>query len=264
MIPQQPQTVKVLFARENPSTDIPEVTVVIPLYNYGHFLVETLDSVLGQTLAGLDLIVVDDASTDDGARTAENWLDRNAARFRKSLLLRHDRNMGLATTRNTGFRRAETGFVFPLDADNLLYSTCLEKLVKSLRNSRAAFAYCLVERFAVPASRLPPPHLMHLHLWKPELLGKGNTIDAMVLMRKQIWELVGGYNASMPSFGWEDYDLWFRIARLGAYGLQVPQILARYRVHDASMLQRVTNQKKSQQALNHYLRQQYPEFFLGP
>ena len=63
----------------------------------------------------------------------------------------------------------------------------------------------------------------------------------------------------MPVMGWEDFDLWFKIARLKGWGLQVPEILGRYFVHRDSMLRTVTNPEAERQWA--YLRSKYPEFF---
>ena len=250
-----------LFSHEQQNNAKPGATVVVPLYNYGHFIAETLDSVAAQTVRNLDVIVIDDCSTDDSAEVARCWMTEHASRFRKAVLLRHIANAGLAATRNTGFARGMTEFIFPLDADNLLYPTCLQKLTESLAHSRAAFAYCLVERFLTPPGAVPAPLLMHLHPWHPDTLHIGNKIDAMVLHRRSVWKEAGGYSLSMPRQGWEDYDFWFKIARLGGYGLHVPQILARYRVHAESMLHTVTNENAGIEVLRVHLRKTYPEFF---
>lgn len=254
-------TTETLFLHERQNACAPAVTVIVPLYNYGHFVREALDSVAMQTIEALDVVVVDDCSTDDSPLIASRWMEENCTRFRRAAVLRHLTNGGLAVTRNTGFSQSKTEFVFPLDADNLLYPACLDKLVRSLHDARAAFAYCIVERFVTPPAELPPPILMHLHPWRPETLPAGNVIDAMVLLRLSVWKQVGGYSLSMPCQGWEDYDLWFKIARIGGYGLHVPQILARYRVHASSMLHTVTNKEKSIELLGAYLRDSYPEFF---
>ncbi len=254
---------EILFEWRRADISVPSISVVVPLFNYGHFLVETLESVSRQTLENLDLVIVDDDSTDDSAEVARQWLDKHGERFRKASLLKHRNNAGLAQTRNDGFSQTETEFVFPLDADNLIYPTCLKKLEQSLQSSAASFAYCLVERFTGGLDDLKPPYLMHLYPWDAEKLGLGNTIDAMVLMRKSVWELVGGYSVSMPRPGWEDYDFWFKLARANGYGLQVHEILARYRVHSNSMLHTVTNHEKSQKELDRYMREKFPEFFIG-
>src|SRR5262249_33783070 len=81
----------------------------------------------------------------------------------------------------------------------------------------------------------------------------------MVLLRKSIWEKLGGYSTNMPVMGWEDFDLWFKLARAKGWGILVPQILTRYRVHGSSMLRTVTNPRAD--ALGSHLRSTYPEFF---
>ena len=254
-------TTETLFSHELQGDAKPAATVVIPLYNYGRFIGETLDSVALQTIRNLDVIVIDDCSTDDSSDIARRWMAEHAKRFRKAILLRHLANSGLAATRNTGFGQSETEFIFPLDADNLLYPSCLRKLTESLRHTRAAFAFCLIERFRTPTGAVPAPLLMHLHPWHPDTLHIGNKIDAMVLHRRSVWKEAGGYSLSMPRQGWEDYDFWFKIARLGGYGLQVPQILARYRVHGDSMLHTVTDKDEGIAVLRTHLRETYPEFF---
>jgi GT2 family glycosyltransferase len=252
---------EVLFLREHAQAATPRVTVIVPLFNYDRFVTETLDSVAAQTLAELDVIVVDDCSTDDSAAVACRWMEQHFARFRRAMVLKHRVNGGLAATRNTGFGRSETEFVFPLDADNLLYPTCLAKLSRSLGDSHAAFAYCILERFLTPDGEVPPPYLMNIHPWRADALALGNKIDAMVLLRASTWKDAGGYSLNMPCQGWEDYDLWFKIARNGSYGLQVLQILGRYRVHAGSMLHTVTNTDENVGLLKTFLRTNYPEFY---
>ena len=75
--------------------------------------------------------------------------------------------------------------------------------------------------------------------WDVLRLMYGNYIDAMALVRKSAWELAGGYDLKMDERfgGWEDYDLWLRLADEGYRGIFVPTPIARYRVHGASMLQ---------------------------
>ncbi len=130
----------------------------------------------------------------------------------------------MARTRNQGFSRARTKYVFVLDADNLLYPRCVEALVSALENSDAAFAYGYIEKFG------DVRRLQNTRKWNPHSLARGNTIDAMVLLRKSIWKTVGGYS-TIEVMGWEDFDLWFKIARRKGRGILVPEILARYRVH---------------------------------
>ena len=242
-----------VVARKESDSDVPTITVMVALHNYRDLILPCLDSVKLQTLAALDLIIVDDASSDDSATVVLGWLEKNHDRFENFQLLQQPRNLGLANARNTGFRHARTEFVFVLDADNLIYPRCLQTLLVALQNCDASFAYCYLEKFGDVSG------LQNTRPWNAHLLQHGNFIDAMVLLRKSVWEIVAGYAVDMPIMGWEDFDLWFRIAKIGGWGVQVPEVLARYRVSRRSMLHRRTNKKV--QGLWSYLREKHPESF---
>ncbi len=230
----------------------PSVTVAISLYNYQDYIVNCLDSAKMQTQSELDLIVVDDCSTDRSSELARGWLAAHHSRFNRCLLIRHKSNQGLACSRNSGFTLARTPYVFVLDADNLLYPRCVARLTAALENCDASFAYCYLEKFGDMSS------LQNTKKWNPASLQHGNTIDAMALLRKSTWEEVGGYSI-MDVMGWEDFDLGFKIARRKGWGILVPEILARYRVHRKSMLAQITNPNVKK--LWPYFRSTYPEFF---
>jgi glycosyltransferase involved in cell wall biosynthesis len=233
--------------------DLPLVTVIISLYNYGKFITACLDSVAAQTYQPMDLIVVDDCSKDNSVALVIEWLSEHGGRFTRYRLLRHVKNQGLVGTRNTAFSQVETPYVFVLDADNLLYPRCLDRLVTALQQCDASFSYCYSERFGAADG------FLNTTVWDPAKFRGGNKIDAMVLLRRDIWEKIGGYSTNMPPYGWEDFDLWFKIARVKGWGVLVPEILTRYRVHGVSMLNTVTNPHSD--IIWAYLRSSYPEFF---
>jgi glycosyltransferase involved in cell wall biosynthesis len=229
------------------------VTVAISLYNYRQYIRACLESVHDQTLEHLDLVVVDDRSDDGGDLEVRRWLSVNGGRFGRYSLLKHRTNSKLAATRNTAFARARTEYVFVLDADNLLYPRCLHELCVALDESASSFAYCYLEKFGDASG------LHNMSPWDPSSFKNGNTIDAMVLLRKSVWESAGRYSTDMPIMGWEDFDLWFKVARIGGWGIQVPEILGRYRVHHDSMIVTVTNPRSNE--LSRHLRSKYPEAF---
>lgn len=229
------------------------VTVAISLYNFRDYVVSCLESVQAQTLSTLDLVIVDDASADGSGRVAQTWLAEYGRRFGRVALLRHTQNKGLARARNTAFAHAETPYVFVLDCDNAIYPRCLERLASALDCTDASFAYCYLEFFGARRG------LQNVSAWNPSRLREGNTIDAMVLFRRAAWAEAGGYATDMPHMGWEDFDMWFRLAKRHGWGVQVPEILARYCVRRDSMLHAVTMPNLS--PLWHYLRERHPELF---
>jgi glycosyltransferase involved in cell wall biosynthesis len=220
-----------------------EVTVIIPCYNYADFVLEALETVRTQTLELIDLIVVDDCSTDPlAAELIVEWAKTHEQRFNRLLVLRHMENAGLSAARNSGFEAAETQFVLPLDADNRLQPECCAALLNALRGSRAAYAYPTLKMFGAA------DHLFCNERYQPMRFIGGNYIDAMAMIAKWAWAAAGGY--TMPRhMGWEDFDLWCRLAELGQYGVHVKQLLGEYRVHGASMVSTMVEVDTNKQAM---------------
>ncbi len=208
------------------------VTVMIPLYNYEKYIIEALESVRAQTLVEIDLVIVDGCSSDCSLSVAKEWVARNAARFNRIVILKNHENYGLGLCRNSGIDVAETPYVMLLDADNRLLPGCCEELLRTIRESSVAFAYSTVRRFGSKNSVLCNAP------YEPQRLVPRNYIDAMALLSKQAWAMVGGFEH--VRHGWEDYDFWCRLAEIGLRGEWVPSILAEYRVHGSSMGHTVT------------------------
>jgi glycosyltransferase involved in cell wall biosynthesis len=213
-----------------------EVTVIVPLYNYARYLPEALDSVKAQTLPALDLVIVDDASTDNSCEVALDWVRRHAGRFNRTVVLRNAANAGLGVSRNAGFAIAETSHVLPLDADDRLLPPCCEVLLREARATGAAFVYPVIREFGEADG------LVGALPYMPARLIGVPYIHAMTLVSVAAWSAVGGY--SDTRLGWEDYEFWCRMAEHGLPGRQVSGApLAEYRVHHDSMLLSVTEDK---------------------
>jgi len=210
----------------------PRVSVLMALFNYEHHVQDALDSLLGSRERSWELIVVDDGSTDRSGAVVQAWLRRHE--HTAGLLLRHPVNMGLGHARNHALGWARGELCFVLDADNEIYPHCLERLVSALaRDPEAAFAYGIHQRFRGGRS----VGLANPFPWEPWRLRIGNYIDAMALVRTSLLRgRFGGYCTDRRLHGWEDYDLWCRIAEAGLHGAFVPEIVARYRTTAHSML----------------------------
>ncbi|WP_256940119.1 glycosyltransferase [Acetobacter malorum] len=218
------------------------VTVIITSYNYETFILEALDSVRAQTLEVLDLVVVDDGSSDDSVALITAWMTQHSARFNRLILLKTTVNAGLGGARNCGVTNTETPFFLPLDADNrLLPEACASLLAAT--TEMTAYAYPILEQFGEPTRHKVLGDKPYL----PMQLVAGNYIDAMALVAKWAWAAAGGYYVSRSAMGWEDYDLWCSFAELGLQGTHVAEILAEYRVHHTSMTSSVTEQDAHKQ-----------------
>ena len=169
------------------------------------------------------------------------------------MLLQHVVNRGLGRTRNDLVSAARGELVFMLDADNEIYPTALDRLVDALdHDSGALFAYPMLEEHVDGE----PDTLRSYLPWEPGQLAEANYIDAMSLLRRQELVALGGYTEDPRLHGWEDYDLWCRTAQRGLRGVLVPEILARYRRAEHSMLYSITNVDTSD--AESLLRARYP------
>ncbi|MBT7335917.1 MAG: glycosyltransferase family 2 protein [Gammaproteobacteria bacterium] len=235
---------------EHGDAQSPVVSVVVPLFNYEKHINATLDSIHRQNLESIELLIVNDASTDSSEAVALSWLSAHEGRFINSRLIRHQPNAGLSCARNTGAVLAASDLIFFVDADNLIYPRCVATHVEALAQSQAAFAYSILEMFENERG------IMGAATFSRNRFKKGNYIDAMALIKREHLKLMGGYKVIRE--GWEDYDLWLRLEEAGHFGIHIPEILGRYRVHGASMLRTNTNTDEGQYKLIKQFNKTFP------
>jgi hypothetical protein len=206
-----------------------EVGVVVTLYGYADVVVETLDSIVASTDVDLEIVIVDDHSADDGVAVVRRWMSDHPDVA--VLLLACAANRGLPHARNLGIARVRADNVMIMDADNLVYPTCLRRLGDALAaDPSASFAYATLEAFG------PLPGLRSAQGWHVPWLCERNYIDAQAMIRRSTLERHGGYLVGESMYGWEDWELWLRLADAGEHGVHVPEMLGRYRTQLTSMI----------------------------
>jgi glycosyltransferase involved in cell wall biosynthesis len=237
--PPFPVTTRTIFEsrpRELPGTG---VTVIVSSYNYGRYALDALASVHAQTHRNLELIALDNCSTDQSVAIIASWMEANGARFSRARFLSHDQNYGVVQSRNTCFQHASNEFVFVLDIDNILFPTAIAKLLNGCMHAGAHAAFSQLELFDQASD------IAGAGIWDPDRLERGNYIDAIALIRKSTWQAVGGYGWLIkPEFA--DYDLWCKFIEHGFKGAFIPEVLCRYRIHGDSMLRRMSDHEREQ------------------
>lgn len=208
-----------------------ELTVIVPLFNHRDDVLGALDSLERSLHSGWEVVIVDDASTDRGGDAVREWIESHPARACR--LVAHELNRGLPAARNTGAGHARADRLLMLDSDNEVRPMGISRLMRALdRDPAASFAYGIMERFSADG----PSGLVSAFGWDPERLRSSNYIDAFSLIRRSAFVAMGGYSEDSRLFGWEDYDLWVRMAEDGRHGAFVPEIVARYQVGHSSMI----------------------------
>ena len=207
----------------------PTVSVIVTLYNYADVVVDTLDSIVASSEVDFEIIVIDDHSTDAGRSVVRAFLDDHPSV--PMLLLASDLNRGLPRSRNLAIEATRAEKVLVMDADNLVYPTCLQRLSRALDDDLlASFAYATLEAFGAETG------LRSERGWYVPWLCEANYIDAQAMLRRTTWERHGGYAHDDAIHGWEDWDLWLRLAQAGERGVHVSQMLGRYRTQESSMI----------------------------
>lgn len=213
-----------------------KVSIVIPCFNHGDTLRETLASIEAARHANLgEVIIVNDGSTDP--KTCRLFEELAGSPY----TIFHQSNRGLGAARNVGVRLARGEFILPLDSDNRIRQTYLTQGVEVLlKNPRVGVVYGDAEFFGDKTGRSVVPKFDLIHLIQ------GNYIDACALYRKCVWESVCGYDEQMPWMGYEDWDFWQRVAAQGWQFHHLDEVTFDYRVSGSSMLLSVTNHRQDE------------------
>jgi glycosyltransferase involved in cell wall biosynthesis len=210
----------------------PKVSVIIPCFNQGEYVDQAVDSVLKQSFQDFEIVIVNDGSTDPFTIShLQNY-------SRQKTTVVHTDNQGLAAARNNGIRQAKSEYILPLDADDKIGATFLEKAVAILdKHRRIGIVYCRAQLFGAwdMEWNLPEYSLDEMLI--------NNIIFCTALFRKSDWAKVGGFDPSMV-FGWEDYDFWLSLIERGKEVYRIDEILFYYRVSTDSMVRSVAKQQK--------------------
>ena len=199
------------------------VSVIIPCYNDGLYLAQSVGSILAQTYSNTEILIVNDGSTD--AIT----LQLLSAFNHPKVTVLHKPNGHLASARNYGIAHAKGAIIATLDADDWYGKTFIAKALQMLNtNEKIGVVTCYLKSFGT-----------RKYKWKP-LGGNINSFlyrlecCASALFKKECWTTVGGYDEQMK-LGYEDWEYWLRITAAGWQVAVVKEYLLNYRTSNSSM-----------------------------
>ena len=183
----------------------PLVSVIIPTYNKSQYLREAIKSVLNQTYKNIEVIVVDDGSTDNTKEIVESFNDSR-------IIYIFQENKGPAIARNTGIKKAQGEYIAFLDSDDLWLKEKLEKQVDFMeKNSEIGLlgtgCYEVTDKGKIIGKKIFP---IKNKILQKDLIKYNSFIQSSVMIRKEVFDKVGLYDKSFRES--EDYELWLRIA----------------------------------------------------
>ena len=199
------------------------VSVIIPCFNHGKYLDESIGSVLSQSFNDVEIIVVNDGSTDHETLNILALLDGKGCRVLNTP------NQGLAAARNTGIAACRGEFILPLDADDRISAGFVREAVRALdADPSVAIVYSRVCFFGEADG-----------VWKQPDFSVGrllieNMIVASAVFRRDDWLSAGGYRPAMKE-GWEDWDFWLALVERSAKVIRLDNETFYYRIRHDSM-----------------------------
>lgn len=211
----------------------PLVSVVIPAYNATAYVREAVESALQQTYKNIEIIVVDDGSTDNLRETLASYVKQGMVRYL------YQKNKGLSAARNTGIREARGEYIALLDADDMFLPNKIEKQVAFLTaHPECDVCYCDLWHFYEGEEgkmlKLNYTYYSGSEVF-PHLLKKNFINPLTTVFRKSIFERFGYFDESIRHYA-EDWDLWLRFSYGGACFCFLPDILAKYRMRKKGSL----------------------------
>jgi glycosyltransferase involved in cell wall biosynthesis len=226
---------------------MPLVSVIIPCYNDGHYLDDSISSARNQLFKDLEIIVVNDGSTDGAT------IQKLASLNDPLITVLHKENGHLSSARNYGIRHAKGQFIVTLDADDKFESSFIDKGVKMLQaDNKTGAVTCYLKSFGLRKFR-----------WKPlggdlkNFLYRQESC-ASAMFRKECWEKTGGYDEQMKT-GYEDWEFWIRLTAAGWQVHVIKEYLLNYRTTEKSML--LTQSEPKRTEIVNYIMEKHKELY---
>jgi glycosyltransferase involved in cell wall biosynthesis len=211
-----------------------KVSVVIPCYNQGEYIRESIASVWSQSYTDWEIIVVNDGSDDP------KTVERLASLERDGIQVIHTPNRGVAAARNTGIKAAKGKYILPLDADDRIGVNYLKEAAVFLdKNIDIKVVYCNGEYFEDEEGPILLPE------YTPKIMLQQNLIFCSAVYKKSDWLECGGYDEKFLA-GWEDWEFWLRMIKNEMEVYKLPTVHFYYRIKKFSRNAALQNEKLKQ------------------
>lgn len=214
--------------------EIPLVTIIACCYNHERFVVECLEGIRNQSYHNIQLIIMDDCSKDNSVSLIQDWITTH---HYDCLFVAHKNNQGLCKTLNEALGIAKGKYISIIATDDVWMSDFVNQYVNMFENGPENIGVVYGSAYDIDEFGNLLPGKNRLLGNKPvgdvynELLKNNFIMANAVLIRRCCFEKIGNYDESLY---FEDYDMWLRIARAYKFAY-LPNILAKYRSHSASM-----------------------------
>ena len=211
----------------------PLVSVICLCYNHGFYLAEALDSVLSQTYPNIEVLVVDDSSTDNSVEIIQTYLKK----YPQIRFISTGKNMGNCAAFNMGLKASKGEYIIDFATDDVLLPERVAQQVEAFQMLDASYGvmYSDAEHISDTGEHL----YFHSRKYKPapdgdvfaEVLQRYFICPPTMMVRRKVFQELGGYDATLA---YEDFDFWIRSARKFHY-YYLPEVTTKRRVHGSAM-----------------------------
>ncbi len=201
------------------------LSIIIPCYNHGKYILDAINSVKqSQPEYAYEIIVVNDGSNDPFTLQVLDEIEN------EKILILNQKNQGLAAARNNGITVSKGKYILPLDSDNKVHKNYLTQAFAILENDASIDVVYGNPIFL--GDRKGTKKIGEFRLSK---MLEFNYIDACAIYKKNVWEMAGGYDETMPAMGNEDWEFWIHAYLNGARFYYLDDVCYYYRVLSNSM-----------------------------
>ena len=207
----------------------PLITIICLCHNHDRFVLEALESVAAQTYTNIQLIIVDDASTDRSKQIIADYITRRPTHF-----ISHDTNMGNCKAFNSGLAHARGELVMDFSADDVLPPNRVELGVQEFEKRDSSFGVQFGDAMIIDEGGKFLSY--HSDDFPPSTISQGDVYEALIrryfvngpttMVRKRVFDDLGGYDESLS---YEDFDFWIRSSRQYSY-FYTPEVLVKRRL----------------------------------
>ncbi|MFZ2150101.1 MAG: glycosyltransferase [Minisyncoccia bacterium] len=241
---------------------IPVVSIILPVYNGADRLKETVASVISQSYAGWEMLVIDDGSADNTNEAVGDFVKKDS----RVKYIRNEVNLGIQKTLNKGLREAKGEYIARIDDDDIwIDKDKLKRQVEFLEDNKdyvllGTGAVILDEEGKELTRFLMPKKDSEI---RSKILGQNCFLHSSVMFRKSFAFRVGGYNETVNTLHIEDYDLWLKLGTVGQFAnLDIYSVSLAQRRSTISNRHRIAQARKSIFEVLRF-KNKYPNFFRG-
>lgn len=229
----------------------PTISIIVPCYNQGNFLAETVASALNSTYRELEIIIVNDGSTDNSQEVAESLTEKYP-----NVTLLNQPNSGVTIARNAGIEFSNGKYILPLDADDLISPNYVGDAIWILENRpEIKVVYCEAVKFDEKGEKY-----WKLKPFSLKSLARDNMIFVSGVFRKADCLAVGGFDDKM-TMGRADWEFWINMLKNGGEVVQLPYVGFKYRLTKSGSMRKRTGSDELKRKRIAFLNAKHMDFF---